>query len=407
MRLERRTLWSWRISMPLAMILTGAGGLGLAPLAALATLGASPWAALGRHLRRPDPALILAVLTVGWICLSWVWSPYTKPDQLIKLALAIPLFALLPFAISHLGPDARAAARPMTIFCALAALAYLALEAFTGGQLSMSYKTGVEGYEGTTESLKPFIDRSLSRAATPALIFGGPAVIMLTLAGGRTMTALAAATAALALIAAGAFNMHANMVALGLGLIAAAAAFVWPRRTLQALLCATAAYIVLGPVLMDIFLDALTPAIREAIPLSWAWRLEIWAFSNDLIAQAPLFGHGLDSARVLNGHMELRGLMIDLLPLHTHSAALHIWLEAGFIGAALAAATLIAIARWLGRIALDRPVWIALSYVFAVWFANVLVGYGIWQEWHHGALAFGVASAMLISGSAKNGRHLA
>ncbi len=398
MKLERRTLWAWRVSMPLAFLLTGAGGLGLAPLVWLAGLGAAPFRALGPHLRRPSLALILTLAALGWYCLSFAWSPYEKPEELFKLAFATPVFALLPFAVSRMGEETRAAARPWAVFGALAALGYLFMEALTQGHLNMSYKLAVEGYEGTLDGLMPFINRTLSRAATPAIMFGGAAAVMLWCVGRTGARLLAVACAILLVVAAGAFNMHANMVGLAAGSAAAALAALRPRATLQAIIWGTALLILAGPVLMAAVLSVIPQDMRDSVPLSWEWRLEIWAYANALIAERPITGHGLDATRVLNDTTELRGMTIELLPLHVHNAPLHLWLEGGLVGAGLVAAALGALGAWIGRVRLSRPAWISLAFVVGVWLVNVLVGYGLWQEWHHAALALGVGFSLLQPG---------
>ena len=407
MSLERRTFWAWMLAMPLGFVLTAAGGLGLAPLAALTALLAFPMIAAWPSVRRAGPALALSALAIGWICLSLAWSPYGKPDQAVKLALNTPLFALMVFAVARLEGRRAHAARAAAVFCALAALAYLATEALTGGWLAMTFKTGVEGHEGTLEGLRPTVQRALSRAATPALMFAGPAALMLWRAERAGLRLLAAAALILAGVVASGFNMHANIVALAAGALAAGLAFAGPRRTLQAILLATAAAIALGPVAMIAILNVLPEEFADALPLSWAWRLEIWEHALGLIADRPLFGQGLDSARVIEGEAVLRGVRIDLLPLHAHNAPLHIWLETGAAGALACATALAAIAFSLERRALSILQGAAAAWALAVWLANIMVGYGVWQEWHHAALAFALAFAALSPGPRKPGRILA
>lgn len=407
MSLERRTFWAWMLAMPLGFVLTAAGGLGMAPLAALTALLAFPVGAAWSAARRAVPPLVLSALALAWICVSLAWSPYDRPDQAIKLAVNVPLFALMVFALARLEGRRARLARAAAIFCALASLAYLALEVSTQGWLAMTFKVGVEGHEGTVEGLRPTVQRALSRAATPALIFAGPAALMLWLTGRRGLKGLAVCLGGLALVVAGGFNMHANGLALAAGAFAAGLAFAAPRRALQAILLTAAVAIATGPIVMGAILAVMPEGLADALPLSWAWRLEIWAHALGLIADKPAFGHGLDSARVLEGASTLRGVEIDLLPLHAHNAPLHIWLETGAIGAFACASALAAIALWIGRRTMTAPTAAAAAWALAVWLTNVMVGYGVWQEWHHAALAFGLACAALVPVPRKPGRILA
>lgn len=127
-----------------------------------------------------------------------------------------------------------------------------------------------------------------------------------------------------------------------------------------------------------------------------ALALEIWSFAVDRIAEKPVLGHGLDSGRTLSEVVMLRGMEIERMPIHAHHAGLHIWMETGAIGALLAAAALMALARSAGRSALNAPLSAALGFSGAVWLASVMLGYGVWQEWHHGALAFALGSAFIL-----------
>jgi len=399
MNAERRALWSLRIALPAAAWFTMAGGLGLAFTAALAGLSAAPLRAARRALFRPGLALALSVAAIGWLALSYLWSAYDRPDQALKLVLLTPLFALIPLAASGLGPHTRDQARVYAVFATALALVYFFVETITAGSAAVSYKIAVEGYEADAPETAVLALRTLSRGATAALMLAGPVALMLWRRETPAMRFVAVWIMVLAVIAAAGFDVEANLLALCAGLATGALALAAPRRALQLILIGAAIFVLFAPLIMSALLALIGPELRESLPLTWVWRLEIWDHVVALIAQRPLLGHGLDAARVIDDTTILRGQEIELLPLHAHNAALHIWLEAGAIGAALIAGALAAMARAVERRSPDRDVSAGVAYVLGVWLATVMVGYGVWQEWHHGALALAIAVAMLLEGA--------
>ena len=107
-------------------------------------------------------------------------------------------------------------------------------------------------------------------------------------------------------------------------------------------------------------------------------------------------GHGLDASRILGEEAFLRGEEFNTLPLHAHNAGLTIWLETGAIGAILFGGALISIGQIVSR-RMIRPIHgAAIAYACTAFYATVLVGSGIWQEWLHAALAFALAATALI-----------
>src|SRR5262249_24245190 len=126
----------------------------------------------------------------------------------------------------------------------------------------------------------------------------------------------------------------------------------------------------------------------EAVKQSAEHRLLIWSFVGDRIAERPLAGWGLDTARAIPVGGEPIRHGETWLPLHPHNAPLQLWLELGVPGAvvgALVAARLslaLAAAPWPRRFAA------AAAGSLAAAFVACLGTYGIWQEWWLGTLAF-------------------
>lgn len=399
-----RAIWSWTGVMPLAIILVPAGGLGLAPMAGLLVLFAMPLKAAFGALRKAGAPLIVSAITLGWICLTYLWSPYQLTDELWKLGLLTPLFALVPLTASQISAADRHQARVVMVFVIISVMLAMAMESLTLGDMTYSYKVDVEGYSGPRHLIHSAVDRVLSRGATPAMMMGGIVAIMLWITGNRILRGLAAGLGVICTIIAFDFNVSANGVAFIAAITVCALAARWPRQALPALLCAMAAIILFTPLIFWGALALTGDTVRSLLPLSWEWRLEIWSYALSRASEQPITGLGLGASRAINTETELRGMVIDLLPLHAHNAGMTIWLETGLIGAALISTSLLAIARAVARRTLSRPFVLMLCWAITIWFVNITVSYGVWQEWHHAALALSIAAA-IVARPAGNLRH--
>jgi O-antigen ligase len=213
--------------------------------------------------------------------------------------------------------------------------------------------------------------------------------IWLWRAGRRAPAGVLALSAALSAVS---FGVDANIVALAVGCALGAAAFLRPQLALPVLFYAAAGLVALTPLILGAIVAWTPDSLANALPLSWHQRLEIWDYALSRLPEAPLFGHGLDASRVIDAEMMLRGYTLNLLPLHPHNGALHIWLETGALGAGLAAAALLLTGRSLARRPADPAVAAGIAFSASAWFVLTMLGYGVWQEWHHGALSLAIAA---------------
>lgn len=395
MNASRRAVWSWTGVMALATILIPAGGLGLAPLAGLFVFFAMPVKAVWKTLKKSGAALLLSALALVWVCLSFLWSPYQLLDELWKLALLTPLFALVPLTARQIGAGDRQHARIMLFFAIITVMLIMGLESLTCGDMTYSYKVDVENYSGPRQLIQSAVDRVLSRGATPAMMMSGIVAVMLWMTGVKALRFIAGGLLAICAVIAFDFNVSANGVAFITAIIVCVLAARWPRYAVPILLCAMAAIILFTPLIFWIALGLTGETVRSLLPLSWEWRLEIWQYALSRASEQPITGLGLGASRAIDTESELRGMQIELLPLHAHNAGMTIWLETGLIGAALIATALLAIARSVARKALSAPFAVMLCWAITIWFVNVTLTYGVWQEWHHAALAFSIAMAII------------
>jgi O-antigen ligase len=195
---------------------------------------------------------------------------------------------------------------------------------------------------------------------------------------------------------AGAIGLNVNTPILALLVSAGVFFLVWRtgRIGLMVVLVGVAAYFALAPLLVHWIapLDPLHISEGEIGKESWGARVAIWRFAADRILERPLWGWGLDASRAF-----------PAIPLHTHDAAMQLWLELGLPGAALAAAFFV----WLiGRIdkieAGDRPAAAAAAASLSAYLVVGALSFGAWQEWWLALAALACATVIAAGRAARS-----
>jgi O-antigen ligase len=141
--------------------------------------------------------------------------------------------------------------------------------------------------------------------------------------------------------------------------------------------------------------DPLVLRDADTVKTLLAHRFYIWDFTGKRIAERPLVGWGLDSARAIPGGKELIRLDQERLPLHPHNAPLQVWLELGVPAAVLFALLLGRLWLRLGAIAWPPLFAAASGGSFAAICVLLSAGWGIWQEWWLATL--GLAAFTIIA----------
>ncbi|SVE56779.1 uncharacterized protein METZ01_LOCUS509633, partial [marine metagenome] len=174
---------------------------------------------------------------------------------------------------------------------------------------------------------------------------------------------------------------------------AAAFAVAWISFRLAKILFAAA---IAFSVLIVPFLDHVAPLAIELLltnlqdHIPEVHRFVIWQFAAEQIMERPVFGWGLNAARVFpGGDAELLLLTTPeggqitgpALPLHTHNALIQIWLELGLVGVALFAILLAVAVRAIPRMPSDRAGPAAALAVMTTGFVIAQLGFGFWQGW--------------------------
>lgn len=378
-----------------------ASGLLIAPLMALAAMIITPLRLESWTRIRWPWVTIPAGLFLVWVSLSFLWSPHDDPQQIPKLLFGVPLYALFAFRVGSQTGVWRARIEAALIFFVFAACLFFFFEAMTGGSATYAFKAGAEDLDGAASDVRFAVNRSLGHGVAPLLLIAGPAILLSWKKGGPLLGGI---LVAMVLMASLSFDMQVNTVGMLLGVAGMALAWFFPRQMVAVSFGGLAGGVLAMPLLLPNMVGLFPDEMRSVLPDSWAWRLETWVFVTDLIAQSPLVGHGLDASRHLSEISFIDGVevnnqpfAVDLLPLHPHNSALHVWLETGLVGAGLLAVALIGLGERLNA-AKSLTKFQAMAIIWVVWvYASLLLfSYGAWQEWHQGAVALATTAILLL-----------
>jgi len=380
-----------------------AGSLMIAPAVAIMALVAFPVEPSFWRPGRVPISLIAGGLFLVWIALSFLWSPHDDPGQIWRTCLGIPLYALFAVRIGKLGGAWQRRVEAAVMFLVAGLGLYLFAEAALDGSATHGFKVAVEGMGSLPERDQMIhVNRNLGHAAVPLLLLSVPAALIAWREGGPLIGAIFVGLAA---VAAFAFDTEVNTVAFVLAGIAAVLTVFWPRTLLAIVFGTVAGMLIVMPLALPDVIAHIPQGLRDAMPLSWVWRLEIWSYAGELIREKPWTGYGLDASRPLNAEMELAGYTIERLPLHPHNATLHIWLETGAVGAVLLASCLVAMGgRIAGAPQLSRLQAVGVVWVLVVYVSLIVFSYGVWQEWHQGTVALAATSVFFLGAKQPRGR---
>ena len=378
------------------------GPLGFAPLLGLA--GLLCLAGL-RDVRPPQPVVWPWLGVALWAIISLIWSPaapnpgmvleYPHPEMVTGMKLLLQLAVCSVFIMSAAQLCETSAQRAlwvmaggMTIVAGL-----LMIEAMQSASFYQSIKAMIGQPILTSQAMRNVAQGTyvLGLLFWPAALFlasdkiraFGPFLIALLVIGLGLSTYRLSADAPLAalVVSAVAFFAVQTKGAVACLTIALASLVYWLG----------APVVVLVAVQMGVF-DWASPRLGA----SWDARLEIWRFATARISEHPLRGWGLDTSRIFAE-----------IPLHTHDAALQVWLELGAIGAALMCLAWMAIFSLIYNLTQrDRNLGAVAAATAVTYLTIGALSFGVWQEWwlSLGALAFGTI-AMLDRARVSTRRH--
>ena len=375
----------------------GAAAVLYVPLAVIAPMGETPlFAAVAlvsvlllardsgaRDVARAPLAPLFGILLL-WALASAQWA--VTPSDSISLWFGItPLFVgslVLVATARRIGPTEQRVLEACLVAGLVLGGVLLAVELASDAMLGRLVKLARHG----TDELRT---ATLNRALSLVVLFAWPAAAALSRRGWRG-AAFAVLGVALGLTVAG--NSLSARIACAAGLLCAAVVALGGRRAVAILAVLFIAGIALAPVLPR---TALAPARLEnllaVVRYSAFHRLEIWEFAAHKIAERPIAGWGLDSARSIPGGRTPLAGGGTRLALHPHNAPLQLWLELGLPGAAALVALLVIVFRAAYRHADDRFSQAAMVGMTASAILIASLSFGIWQNWWLASLGLGAA----------------
>ena len=387
--------WLW-LAVLLTPLLALAGGLGFQVVGCALGLSALiSWLADrtgAGYLRAAWPIWLIGFILWAWV--STLWSPYEAAfwggGGSLLAALVLPLLFAPKIVLDT--PERLNFSLIWTVIGAgCVGVLLLLIDAATGFGLSL-WGDPVRAGEDPIQRLSD-AEMNLGRGQVSYVQLLWPVAVLLIL---RVKGGLAAALAAFAGLIVSAYFNNLSIVIPAVILAGGFAALAWVRPSQGLILAFTLAIcsLIFAPVL-GIASAMIDLEVMRQIPLSWEHRLRMWGYSWDLIQQAPIVGHGFDSARVFD-ELTFRapdGRDITVMSMHPHNIGIQIWLETGLVGVFLAVGFLLALLKSLLKICTAPAQACAVSGLIVSIAASGAATVGVWQHWWWALIAF---SAILI-----------
>lgn len=349
----------------------------------------------------PLPLFCGAVLLLAWGALTSVWA--VKPVESVTLAGALLvtfLFGLyLLGSVSRLElPNWRLIGIAFVSGIGVAAVLFV-IEASTDNFLT---RTG-RGLDDETirfanQKIGINVDAFLINGSVILSLLMWPALVILNFHRLRGLLIILLAVVGFAVFQ---YGNAAALVAIVVGFGASTLARV-NRRVAAGVMSAIFVTLVMAtPLITTLLLGdrdmerVAVDSARRGVPSSMIGRMFIYDFVSERVAEKPLRGWGLNSARSIPGGSDKylvydkegpgsRGQFIIeeiYLPLHPHNQALQIWLELGAVGALIIAA----LGGWLiWRLRENGPTGPTHPMFFGLVSSIIIydfLSFGAWQSW--------------------------
>ncbi len=392
--------WTLAVGFIALGVVIPAGGLGVALVAGLVGLITAigllvrHWSAVRtvwqwRAIIRDHKALCAWSAFFVWCSVTWLWSPFEDSQYVIRFVLSAPLYFALVAHAQRLTHIAKLRVQIALLIACLAAASVFAFEVVTAHAI-----TAANAPDG-----RPFgeVKRTLGHGLS-ALIALLPATLVLLWRGGAWSRSAAMAMTAVAAIGGASFGLSSNVLGLIFALAGLALALLTPpSRAVIITGLFAACSVVLSPLMAA--MAHLPASWRRALPLTWEYRIEIWAYSFEEYLRAPVVGHGFDAARTFDEYRLIRGQELDVMQLHPHNAGLHILFETGIVGGVLFGLAMMLTVLRVSRSG-DRALQRAAAGALTGCAAMAAVSYGVWQEWWIATGFFAAAGCAVASNGA-------
>ncbi len=391
--------WLW-LTVLLMPILALAGGLGFQAAGFL--IGVSGLVAFAVNRRQTEylkslwPVLLLAF--VFWAWLSTLWSPHEAAfwggNASILFGLVVALL-FIPTVILRLSDASAKVMCWAVIFVGVLGVLLLLIDAASGFGLSLWGDPVVAGEDPVKRRGDAEMNLGRGQVSYAQLLWPVAALLMLRFKRGWVIALLAFA----GLMASAQLNNLSIVIpTLVLAGGFAGLAYWRPKLGITLAFCLAIASVAFAPLLgwLSSFADV---EFMRQLPLSWEHRLRMWDYSWDLIRQAPLIGHGFDSARSYEA-LTFRapdGRDIVVMSMHPHNIGLHIWLETGLVGVVLTVAFLVALMKPALKACQNPILAFGVTGLVVTIATSGAVTVGVWQHWWWALIALAAGLFCLVA----------
>ena len=396
--------WLW-LTVLLMPILALAGGLGFQVAGCIvgffALLGGAADRTGANYLRAAWPVWLL--LFVAWAWVSTLWSPYDDAffggSASLLMGLVVPLF-FVPFIVLKTSTRLKPALIWTVIGAGLLGVILMLIDAASGFGLSLWADPVSPGGDLRQRLSDAEMNLGRGQVSYIQILWPVAALLILRLKQGWVLALMAFFGLMM--------SSYLNDLSIVIPTVLLAASFAtlawWrPKLGLTFAFSLAIASVVFAPALglVSSLVDA---DLMGKIPLSWEHRVRMWAYSWELIQQAPLIGHGFDAARVFD-ELTFRapdGRNITVMSMHPHNIGLQIWLETGIIGVFLTVGFLLALLKSTLKTCAQSPRAFAAAGLIVTIATSGAVTVGVWQHWWWALIVLAVSLICLVSEKADN-----
>ncbi len=378
-----------------------------------AALGAN-WAIVREHtVTAPGIWLIGALLVWLVISASWSVAGSEAAGNSLRIAVMIAAASSLPVLCLAQSAKVKATAGRWAVIASCLAIGLLLVETlfdmpllrtsrylFNGEVFTDNPPADSSQIDGIAYYPTLYLSNRLTHLASVVSILVLPTAFYLWTNGPRLFALAVVLAAVVGLVLGPAQSpLAAALVGFVVALFLLIPRSSHSRKVPLALAAAIAVAVMASPLLAEFTYSLFHSELTDADP-SIIHRLAIWDYTAGLIAERPVAGSGIESARALGregtsfeklvpGHP----ITFQALPLHPHNASIQIWLELGGVGALIFSLFLFVMTR---TIHLYSNQVIARAGLVGGWVSTLTVAhlsYGIWQYWWVASL--GLVCAML------------
>jgi len=391
------------LSIPVAIL----APKGLAPVFVFAVLGSAALHFRAKLRLPPVPRSIAAwlALMVIWGAASFFWSVSVEDTLALLPGFAGTMLGgvLLVTLWSRCEPPEQAVIMKVLLAAVFAGLAFTAYEYFSKIQVIRYLRMAILDQE--IELFLHTYTNFLNSGCTLFVLLLFPIFHAIRQSNGWAGWALLAAVFAVVFAVGGFAQKAALLLGGGIYLVGAISTKWMTRLVFSAVVVGALG----APAIPAAFPDVKVAAREwKQLPDSFFTRLFIWQSTNKHIAQAPILGNGLNTARSFYSDKDTV-VAFDIprawggertlqpIPLHTHNGVLQIWLELGLVGIVLFVGFLLSVLRTAnGKIA-NPPAQRMVHATFVSALTIFCLSYGAWQSWWLASLWLTAMFAVIVS----------